>query len=161
LKVVSDTSVIVGVIAGEPDRDRLIELTQGADLIAPPSLHWELGNALAAQIRRGRLTLAGAEHLLRVYQTIPIQFVEVSLAAALEIAQVRGICALDAYMIACADKYRCPLLTLGRGLIRRRDGQEFVLQPVEGSDSPLDVQGLELGWSREEIVAAVREGRER
>jgi len=49
----------------------------------------------------------------------------------------------------------------GSVLIRRRDGQEFVLQPVEVSGSPLDVQGLELGWSREEIVAAVREGRER
>ena len=118
MKVVSDTSVIVAVIAGEPDRDRLIELTQGADLIAPPSLHWELGNALAAQIRRGRITLDGAEHFLRVYQTIPIQFVEVSLAAALEIAQARGIYAYDAYMIACAEKHRCPLLTLDRGLIR-------------------------------------------
>jgi prevent-host-death family protein len=49
----------------------------------------------------------------------------------------------------------------GSVLIRRRDGQEFVLQPVEVSGSPLDVQGLKLGWSREEIVAAVREGRER
>lgn len=118
MRVVADTSVIVAVIAGEPDRDRLIELTQGADLIAPPSLHWELGNALAAQIRRGRLTLAQAEHLLRVYQTIPIQFVEVSLAAALEIAKARGIYAYDAYMIACAEKYRCALLTLDKGLIR-------------------------------------------
>jgi predicted nucleic acid-binding protein len=118
LKVVSDTSVIVAVIASGPDRDRLIELTQGADLIAPASLHWELGNALAAQIRRGRLTLDGAEQFLRVYQTIPIQFVEVSLAAALEIAQARGIYAYDAYMIACAEKYRCPLITLDKGLIR-------------------------------------------
>jgi len=45
--------------------------------------------------------------------------------------------------------------------IRRRDGQEFVLQSVRESGSPLDVQGLDLGWTREEIVAAVREGRER
>lgn len=118
MRIVSDTSVIVAVIAGEPDRDRLVELTQGADLIAPPSLHWELGNALAAQIRRGRLTLDQAERLLRIYQTIPIQFVEVSLAAALEIAEDRGIYAYDAYMIACAGKYRCPLLTLDKGLVR-------------------------------------------
>jgi len=45
--------------------------------------------------------------------------------------------------------------------IRRRDGQEFVLQPVESEGSPLDVEGLRLDWTREEIVAAVREGRER
>jgi len=118
MRIVPDTSVIVAVIAGEPDRDRLIELTQGADLVAPPSLHWELGNALGAQIRRGRLTLDQAEHFLRLYQRIPIQFVEVSLAAALEIAQERGIYAYDAYMIGCAEKYRCPLLTLDKGLMR-------------------------------------------
>ncbi len=45
--------------------------------------------------------------------------------------------------------------------IRRRDGQEFVLRPVEPDGSPLDVEGLKLDWSRDEIVAAVREGRER
>ena len=49
----------------------------------------------------------------------------------------------------------------GSVLIRRRDGQEFVLRPVESTGSPLDVEALDLGWSREEIVAAVREGRER
>jgi hypothetical protein len=45
--------------------------------------------------------------------------------------------------------------------IRRRDGQEFVLRPVEPEGSPLDVEGLDLDWSRDEIVAAVRESRER
>jgi PHD/YefM family antitoxin component YafN of YafNO toxin-antitoxin module len=49
----------------------------------------------------------------------------------------------------------------GSVLIRRRDGQEFVLRPAESTGSPLDVEALDLGWSREEIVAAVREGRER
>ncbi|MFG1691569.1 type II toxin-antitoxin system VapC family toxin [Gemmatimonadota bacterium] len=129
MRVVSDTSVIVAVIAGEPDREQLIEMTQGADLVAPPSLHWELGNALAAQIRRRRLTLDQAEHLLRLYQRIPIQFVEVSLAAALEIAQERGIYAYDAYMLACAEKYRCPLLTLDKGLVRA--AQEAGIEVLE------------------------------
>jgi len=118
MRIVSDTSVIVAVIAGEPDRERLIELTQNADLVAPPSLHWELGNALAAQIRRGRLTMAQADLFLRVYERIPIQFVEVSLTVALDIAKERGIYAYDAYMIACAQKYHCPLLTLDKGLVR-------------------------------------------
>jgi hypothetical protein len=45
--------------------------------------------------------------------------------------------------------------------IRRQNGQEFVLRPVVSSDSPLDVEGMDLGWSRDEIVAAIREGRER
>lgn len=118
MRIVSDTSVIVAVIAGEPDRPKLIELTEDADLLAPQSLHWELGNALAAQIRRGRLTLDQAKRFIGVYEQIPIQFVEVSLGAALQIAEECGIYAFDAYMIACAQKYRCPLLTLDKGLIR-------------------------------------------
>lgn len=45
--------------------------------------------------------------------------------------------------------------------IRRRDGQEFVLRPAVENDSPQDVEGLKLDRTRDEIVAAVREGRER
>jgi predicted nucleic acid-binding protein len=118
MRIVSDTSVVIAVIAGEPDRDRLIELTQGVDLLAPSSLHWEIGNALSSQLRRGRLTLQEAEGLLRAYQRIPIQFVEVSLSAALEIAEEQGVYAFDAYMIACAQKYRIPLLTLDQTMVR-------------------------------------------
>ena len=35
-----------------------------------------------------------------------------------QIIGILGIYAYDAYMIACATKYRCPLLTLDRGLMR-------------------------------------------
>ncbi len=49
----------------------------------------------------------------------------------------------------------------GEVRIRRRNGDEFLLTPARLSGSPLDVEGANLGWSREEIVAAVREGRER
>ena len=49
----------------------------------------------------------------------------------------------------------------GQVRIRRRDGDEFIVTPVRSSGSPLDVEGANLDWSREEIVAAVREGRER
>ena len=116
MRIVVDTSAVIAVIAEEPDKERLVDLTDGVDLLAPPSLHWELGNALAAQIRRGRLTLGQAQMLLRIYRQIPIHFEEVSLESTLEIAQEQGIYAYDAYMIACAQKYRCPLLTLDKGL---------------------------------------------
>ena len=45
--------------------------------------------------------------------------------------------------------------------IRRRDGQLFVLRPEVGARSPLDVAGIDVGISADEIVAFVREGRER
>lgn len=43
--------------------------------------------------------------------------------------------------------------------IRRRDGSTFVLTPEQSSASPLDVPGLGLSMGREEILAAIREGR--
>jgi PHD/YefM family antitoxin component YafN of YafNO toxin-antitoxin module len=43
--------------------------------------------------------------------------------------------------------------------IRRRDGQIFVIRPERASKSPLDVAGLKLRISREEILEAVRTGR--
>ena len=43
--------------------------------------------------------------------------------------------------------------------IRRRDGQLFVLKSERKSRSPLDVKGLNLNISREEIIAYIREGR--
>lgn len=49
----------------------------------------------------------------------------------------------------------------GEVRIKRRDGSEFSLRPVSGTTSPLDVPGVDTDLSRDEIVAAIREGRER
>ena len=49
----------------------------------------------------------------------------------------------------------------GEVLIRRKDGQLFIIKPTQINDSPLDVEGISLGLSRDEIVAIQREIRER
>ena len=43
--------------------------------------------------------------------------------------------------------------------IRRRDGQIFVIRPQRTSKSPLDVRGINLRISRDEILETVRAGR--
>ncbi len=43
--------------------------------------------------------------------------------------------------------------------IRRRDGQAFVLRPDTRRGSPLDVPGINLDVTADEIVALVHEGR--
>ena len=48
----------------------------------------------------------------------------------------------------------------GAVCIRRRDGQSFILQPNKPSDSPLDVEGVDLNFTSEEIVDFIHEGRE-
>lgn len=48
----------------------------------------------------------------------------------------------------------------GEVRIKRKNGQTFVLKP-ENKRSALDVEGINLNISTEEIVDIVREGRER
>ena len=45
--------------------------------------------------------------------------------------------------------------------INRRDGKSFIIQPVEDSDSPLNIKGVNLDLTSDEIVDFVREGRDR
>lgn len=45
--------------------------------------------------------------------------------------------------------------------VKRRDGRVFSIQPVKDAASPLAIKGVRLKLRRKEIVAAVREGRER
>jgi antitoxin Phd len=45
--------------------------------------------------------------------------------------------------------------------IKRRDGSEFEIAPVRRRASPLDVEGVTLGLTAEEIVSVLRETRER
>ena len=49
--------------------------------------------------------------------------------------------------------------TYGEVRIKRRDGRVFVIKPEIRQGSPLDVKGLQLGLSREEILESIREGR--
>lgn len=60
MKVVVDTSVIIAVIANEPEKDALIAKTKGVELLAPHSLHWKVGNAFSAMLKRQRIRLAQA-----------------------------------------------------------------------------------------------------
>lgn len=49
----------------------------------------------------------------------------------------------------------------GEVWIQHPDGQRFVIKPEPQGHSPLEVEGIKVAISAEEIVAFVREGRER
>ena len=116
MNLVVDTSVIIAVLVSEPEREILIELTKNADLIAPGSVHWEVGNALAAMMKRNRIELAQVGTVLKAYDQIPIRFRDVDLHSAMEIASEFNIYAYDAYIIACAHENRCAMMTLDMNL---------------------------------------------
>ena len=117
MDLIIDTSAIIAVIANEPEKSALVAHTSGASLLAPQSVHWEVGNAFSAMIKRRRVSLEQARIAVGIYQTIPIRLLDVDLSHALTIAAEFDLYAYDAYLIACALRQRCALLTLDRGLI--------------------------------------------
>jgi len=131
VNIVVDTSVIIAVIANEPKKDALVKLTQGAHLIAPYSVHWEIGNTFSAMFKRNRVTLEQALKATQAYSKIPIRFVDVELERSLEIAKTANIYAYDAYLIRCALRYRSRLISLDRNLINSARRMQVKVIEVE------------------------------
>ena len=131
MELVVDTSAIVAVLVRERHRAVLVKVATGAELVAPPSVHWEIGNAFSALFKRRRMTLRQAVRAVEAYHHIPIRFSDVELGDALEISHRLDVYAYDAYVIACAIKHRCPLLSLDHGMVSAasRAGVETVEIP--------------------------------
>ena len=124
-----DTSAILAVIAEQPEKPDLVRLTRGAILVAPASVHWEIGIAMSAMFKRKAIGIKDAVQLLEAYAAIPIRTVEVGLKQAVELSAKWNIYAYDAYILACAINERAPLLTLDGGL--RERARELKLDVLE------------------------------
>jgi predicted nucleic acid-binding protein len=131
MDVVTDTSAIIAVITNAPEKDLLADVTRDSALIAPTSVHWEIGNAFSSLLKRRLISMGEVVEALQAYEAIPIRFVDVDLERALQIAAELAIYAYDAYLIVCAQQVRAPLLTLDRGLARsaRRVGVNVLEAP--------------------------------
>lgn len=132
MEVVVDASVLIAVITNEDEKEKLVAVTNEAELMAPLSVHWEVGNAFSSLLKRKRVTIAEALQAIEIYLQIPVRFVEVELTDSLELANELGIYAYDAYLIRCAEKYRLPLLTLDSRLVQAaKDKKIQVLEVAE------------------------------
>ncbi len=129
VEIVIDTSAILAVIAEQPEKAALVRLTRGAILVAPPSVHWEMGNAMSAMFKRREIGIKDALRLLEAYAAIPIRMAEVGLKQAVELSAKLNVYAYDAYILACAINERAPLLTLDGGL--RERARELKLDVLE------------------------------
>jgi len=112
MEIVIDTSAILAVVGLEPERAELIRLTKGATLVAPSSVHWEIGNAISAMLKRRAIELDDAVRILDAYAGIPIRLLDPTLRQATELSHRLNIYAYDAYVIGCAINQRAPILSL-------------------------------------------------
>jgi predicted nucleic acid-binding protein len=116
MDVIIDTSALIAVIVGEPERNRIVEITTGNTLIGPGSIPWEIGNAFSAMFKRNRLTLKEAQKGLVIFQSIPLRYVEADYSNVLKLSKNTKMYAYDAYFLDCAVRRKAPLLTLDRNL---------------------------------------------
>jgi predicted nucleic acid-binding protein len=117
MEIVIDTSALVAVIVGEPERKRIIELTKGNTLIGPGSIPWEIGNAFSSMFKQKRLALAEAEKGISIFASIPICYIEPDFLKVLNLSKQENMYAYDAYFLDCAIRHKAPLLTLDRKLL--------------------------------------------
>jgi predicted nucleic acid-binding protein len=119
MELVIDTSALLAVVAMKPERAELIRLSRGATLVAPSSVHWEIGNALSAMFKRRAIELDDALRVLAGYAAISIRLIDPSLPQAVELCKTLNVYAYDAYVIACAISQRAPILSLDNVLNER------------------------------------------
>ena len=118
MKIIADTNTFIAVALNEPEKDLIIRLTEGCELVAPEVLPFEIGNALMAMMKKSVLQADEVASSWEIVQHIPVDLRQIDIKSALKIAIKFNIYAYGAYFLECADSLRSPLLTLDRGMKR-------------------------------------------
>ena len=116
MRVVIDTSALIAVIVGEPERDRIIHLVEDHTLIGPGSIEWEVGNAFSAMLKKKYVRLEEAIKGIEIFKQIQIQYVAPDFVRVIELCDEKNMYAYDAYFLDCAIRFHAPILTLDKKL---------------------------------------------
>ena len=112
MEMVSDASAFLAVALNEADREWVIEKTTGCSIISPEVLPYEIGNALIALKRKGRLNDREILSAFDASQRIAVNLVPVKIREAMKIAVRFHIYAYDAYYLECCIENSSPLISL-------------------------------------------------
>ncbi len=69
----------MAVILDENNEAKLITATKGEELIAPSSVHWEIGNAFSAVLKRRKNDINLAKKAVEYYFQLPLRLVDVDI----------------------------------------------------------------------------------
>ena len=116
MEIVSDTSAFLAVALNEVDRDWIIDKTPDTNIMAPEILPYEIGKALIAVQRKGRLNDREIFRAFEISQNIAVKLVSINIYDALKIAVRFNIYAYDAYYIQCCLENKLSLLSLDNGM---------------------------------------------
>lgn len=129
MDIVIDTSALIAVIVGEPERNSIIEITKGNTLIGPGSIPWEIGNAFSAMFKRNRLKIEEAQKGLTIFNGIPLRYIEPDFVKVLKLSKQTNMYAYDVYFLDCAIRHKAPLLTLDKKL--KASAQNINIETLE------------------------------
>lgn len=116
MNIVVDTNIFLAVVLEESQKEKIVQLSSGYNVISPEILPYEIGNALSAMIKRKKVTKNEALRVQKRIETIPVRLITLDIQEALELAIDHNIYAYDAYFLQCAKSLACPLLTLDKNM---------------------------------------------
>jgi len=114
MDIIADTNIFLTVALDEPEKEHIIQITSGIDLISPEILPYEVGNALSAMVKRKQLLPDEALQVEQKTRFIPVRLISIDVQKALDLAVRFNIYAYDAYFLHCAKSMNNPLLTLDK-----------------------------------------------
>jgi predicted nucleic acid-binding protein len=112
MEIVSDASAFLAVALNEKNRDWVIEKTAGLSILSPEVLPYEIGNALIALRKKGRLDEQEIIRAFGVSQEIAVRLVPIKVYEALKTALKCNVYAYDAYYLQCCIENSLPLISL-------------------------------------------------
>lgn len=116
MEILVDASAIMAVIAEEPNKEKVINLTKNAIVLSPNMITYEIANGLTKMMKRKIIGKENMVILYKYFKKINIKFIEIDIEKALEIAMEYNIYAYDACYLESANRLKLPLLTFDTGM---------------------------------------------
>ena len=111
MAMILDACAIMAILMEEPEKDRIIELTQDSIVIVPNVIDFEIGNALSKLYKRNIINEDEVYKAFFLYKKMPLHVKTVDINNSIRIFCKYKIYAYDFYYLEMALRLNLPLLT--------------------------------------------------
>jgi len=138
-KLIVDTSIIIALISSDEERSVIMQAIANYKMVCSISVYAEVGNAISAMFKRGRITLIQAHEMLNSFKQLRYK--------------------MSIYTYEEAYQHFAQLLEEAKNTtvtLKNLKGEMFAIQFISPISKP-----TKPNLTREEIVSYIRETRER
>ena len=121
----------MAVILNEPNKAKVVEMTEGGTLLSPEVISFEIGNALFNLFKKHKISEGALLDAYKAFVSIPIRNVKIDVEKALKIACKYKIFAYDAYYLEIASRLKLPLLTFDE--LMKKTGSDLKINIIENN----------------------------